>query len=92
MIPLTVEQKASCLSFTGWVSLKDGLATLHIVCSGEGGEYGVELVTDMGDPNFYLQKEPFHYMAVISNTGHLAYMKYDGQATLWSSCEYERIG
>ena len=91
VIPLTADLGGACMALRSNVSFKDGVAILHLYWSNEGEEYCVDLIAEPGDSNFYLQQDPFHYMAVISVTDHLAYMKYDGQATLWSSCEYSRI-
>ena len=91
VLPLTAGYNASCLSFMTRVSLKGDIAVLVITFRDDSGEHTVELRTDAGESSFYLQKDAFLYMAAISNTGRFAYMKYDGQGTLRSSCEYSRM-
>ena len=88
VIPLTAERNEKCMSFHSRVLLRDGVATLRL--SPPDGSYSVDLYADQGADRFFNDEfENAHYLVVITNAGHLSYLKYNLQGKLASSCEYE---
>ena len=88
VIPLTLGRDGTCTSFRSRVLIRDGVATLRLTDS--GGEYSVDLTADQGSVRFYNDNdETAHYLVVITNAGHMSYLKYNGAGKLVSSCEYD---
>lgn len=89
VIPLTVGHDGRCTSFRARVRIQDGVAILRL--TDIANDYSVELRTDQGSDRF-VNDDNGHCLAVVTNAGHLSYLKYNAQGTLASSCEYERVG
>lgn len=88
VIPLSVGHDGTCYSFRSRVLVQNGVATLRLTDT--SGEYSVDLYADQGSDRFYNDNdENAHYLVVITNAGHLSYLKYNGGGKLVSSCEYE---
>ena len=88
VIPLTAGHDGTCYSFRSRVLVQDGVATLRLTDA--SGEYSVDLYADQGSDRFYNDSdENAHYLVVITNAGHMSYLKYNGGGKLVSSCEYE---
>ncbi len=88
VIPLTLGRDGKCMSFRSRVLLQNGMATLRLTDA--GGEYSVDLYADQGADRFSnVVDENAHYLVVITNSGHLSYLRYRSGGKLVSSCEYE---
>ena len=90
MIPLTLGRDGKCMSFRTRILLKDGQATLRLTDA--GGEFGVDLYAEQGAIRFFNEdQEGVFYLVVITNAGHMSYLKYRTSGKLISSCEYEPV-
>ncbi|MBQ5405868.1 MAG: hypothetical protein IIU18_04480 [Oscillospiraceae bacterium] len=90
VIPLTLGRDGKCMSFRTRILLKDGQATLRLTDA--GGEFGVDLYAEQGAIRFFNEdQEGVFYLVVITNAGHMSYLKYRTSGKLISSCEYEPV-
>ena len=89
-IPLTVGRSQPCNEFSTRVLLTDNQAILRISAN-DGEDYFLDLYADQGETRFAnYTDDSTTYLLVITNAGHLSYMKYDGSGNLRTSCEYLR--
>ncbi|MBQ9250762.1 MAG: hypothetical protein IJ179_10405 [Oscillospiraceae bacterium] len=90
VIPLTVGRSQPCSDFSTRVLLSDGRATLRISAN-DGEDYFLDLYANQGETRFAsYPDENTTYLLVITDAGHLSYMKYDSEGALKTSCEYLR--
>ncbi|MBR1456008.1 MAG: hypothetical protein IJ594_02455 [Oscillospiraceae bacterium] len=87
-IPLTVGRSQPCMSFSTRVLLSADKAVLRLSAN-DGEEYFLDLRAEPGETRFSnYDNDPYMYLAVVTNGGHLSYMKYNGDGKLITSCEY----
>ena len=88
LLPFTIGQTFSCENFSSRVILKDDGAVLRL-SFGNSGSLTVDLVSSL-DETIFVTKDNNNtvYMGAITNTGQFAYMHYNMDAILLSSCEY----